>query len=664
MPFRTVITLFFILSLLFSCSEEHSQKREHYIRLRQLEVERSADVNAWQSLYNDAAPAFRKSVILGMGKVKSPDFLPFLRQLIVNGTEEELITMALFSIGQLDTAAAEEFLLSIKPDVLTPAQVSVYFDALGRCGSERTVPFLGRILHSDSDAYYDPALMAAGLLSRKKINTRSLYETVTDTTHAFPLTSNLAYFLRNFPKGADPASVIRRLANADPLTLKYLYQALHTYFSQASKPAIQSFQNDSLLSGRLQAEIRKTLSVKSNWNLQFQALQVLPVVGDSSFIPLLEKLSKQANPHIRIAAYQAYRILFKEDALSFLMNALQSTRDLYLRGQLIIEISMISPKTAFPFINNNLDKGNDVFVGLLLESLSKINSSFATDQLRQFLNVPNVHLRNTAFRLLAEKKALRKNDVEPLLDSGVLSTVSMALNWKLSNNIKTDRQRLLDLFTMYNDPSAFDVQLSVAGTLTHFDYDLTPQDRKQFLAASSHHLVIKELEKALPAGQTIASGPFFNLPPALAADSLVDISYKKAMINTNRGAILIEFFSETAPLTVKNFIHLTKKRFYNGLSFHRVVPDFVIQGGDPTGDGYGGPGYLIPSEDNDLEYERGSVGMATAGRDTGGSQFFICHSAQPHLNGRYTLFAKVIEGMDIVDLILPGDTITDITLLK
>lgn len=662
MPFRTLITLFVILFQLFSCSEEHGQEKDHYIRLHRLEIEHSTDVNAWKALYNDAAPAFRKFVILGMGKVKSPDFLPFLSRIVLNETEEEMIPMALFSIGQLDTAATEEFLLSINPDVLTPAQVSSYFDALGRCGSQRAVPFLDRMLHSD--AYYDPALMAAGLLSRRKINTQSVYKTVSDTAHAFPLTSNLAYFLHNSTEGADPAFIISKMANADPFTLKYLYQALNKYFSQASKTAVQSFQYDSLLTGRLQTEIRNSLSEKNDWNLKYRALQILPVVGDSSFIPLLEKLSKQTNPHVRIAAYQAYRILFKEDALFFLMNAMQSTRDLYLKGQLIIEISMVSPKTAFPFINKNLDKGNDVFVGLLLESLSKINSRFATDQLRQFLSVPNVHLRNTAFRLLAEKKALRKNDVEPLLDSGVLSTVSMALNWKRSNNIKTDRKRLLNLFTMYNDPSAFDVQLSVARTLNHFDYDLAPQDRKQFLDVSSHHLVIEELENALTADQRIATRPAFNLPPALAADSLFDISYKKAMINTNRGAVLIAFFSETAPLTVKNFIHLTKKGFYNGLSFHRVVPDFVIQGGDPTGDGYGGPGYLIPSEDNHLEYERGSVGMATAGRDTGGSQFFICHSAQPHLNGRYTLFARVIEGMDIVDLILPGDTITDITLLK
>ena len=136
----------------------------------------------------------------------------------------------------------------------------------------------------------------------------------------------------------------------------------------------------------------------------------------------------------------------------------------------------------------------------------------------------------------------------------------------------------------------------------------------------------------------------------------------QAMIKTNRGDIYILLDTSEAPLTSLNFIHLAKSGFYNGLTFHRVVPDFVIQGGDPRGDGSGGPGYMIREEINRSEFLFGTVGMATSGRDTGGSQFFICLSPQPHLDGRYTAFGRVEEGMDVIQNIEIGDTIYSVTI--
>jgi cyclophilin family peptidyl-prolyl cis-trans isomerase len=140
-------------------------------------------------------------------------------------------------------------------------------------------------------------------------------------------------------------------------------------------------------------------------------------------------------------------------------------------------------------------------------------------------------------------------------------------------------------------------------------------------------------------------------------------AYKKnptATITTDRGDITIELRYDKAPRTVHNFVTLAEKGFYNGLIFHRVVPNFVIQGGDPTGTGYGGPGYTIRSQYNDLEYSTGAVGMASSGKDTEGSQFFITHSPQPHLDDRYTLFGYVTSGQDVVDQIRIGDRIKQI----
>jgi cyclophilin family peptidyl-prolyl cis-trans isomerase/HEAT repeat protein len=135
-----------------------------------------------------------------------------------------------------------------------------------------------------------------------------------------------------------------------------------------------------------------------------------------------------------------------------------------------------------------------------------------------------------------------------------------------------------------------------------------------------------------------------------------------ARLTTARGPVTIELFPNDAPLTVENFIALAEKGFYNGLTFHRVVPNFVIQGGDPRGDGEGGPGYQIRCEINRRPYGRGAVGMALSGKDTGGSQFFVTHSPQPHLDGGYTVFGQVVEGMDAVDRIARGDVIEKVTI--
>ncbi len=139
---------------------------------------------------------------------------------------------------------------------------------------------------------------------------------------------------------------------------------------------------------------------------------------------------------------------------------------------------------------------------------------------------------------------------------------------------------------------------------------------------------------------------------------------KKAEIITEKGTMVVEFFDKDAPGTVQNFIDLSKKGFYDGLTFHRVIPDFVIQGGCPKGNGMGGPGYTINCElDGDNQFhDRGVLSMAHAGRNTGGSQFFICHSRNntAHLDRNHTVFGKVIEGLDVIDKIRQGDRIEEI----
>ena len=141
----------------------------------------------------------------------------------------------------------------------------------------------------------------------------------------------------------------------------------------------------------------------------------------------------------------------------------------------------------------------------------------------------------------------------------------------------------------------------------------------------------------------------------------------RVLISTERGDMVAELYDNETPITTNNFKELIAKKFYDGLTFHRVIPNFVIQGGCPNGLGNGGPGYRIPCEVNtDKQYhDRGVLSMAHAGRNTGGSQFFICHSRSgtQHLDGNHTCFGKVVEGLDVIDAIRQGDKIIEISIL-
>ena len=146
----------------------------------------------------------------------------------------------------------------------------------------------------------------------------------------------------------------------------------------------------------------------------------------------------------------------------------------------------------------------------------------------------------------------------------------------------------------------------------------------------------------------------WNEPPEMQIETK---KIYRVKMDTSKGMIELDLYPEHAPKTVNNFVFLTQQGYYDGVSFHRVIPNFVIQGGDPTGTGSGGPGYKFADEvrQNPLKHETNSLSMANAGPNTNGSQFFITHSPQPHLDGKHTVFGKVVSGAEVVDAIRQGD---------
>lgn len=151
-------------------------------------------------------------------------------------------------------------------------------------------------------------------------------------------------------------------------------------------------------------------------------------------------------------------------------------------------------------------------------------------------------------------------------------------------------------------------------------------------------------------------------------DMVIDANKKyQATIKTNKGDIQLELFAKDTPKTVNNFVFLARDKFYDGLTFHRVIPNFMAQGGDPNGDGRGGPGYRFEDETRGnprQKHETGSLSMANAGPNTNGSQFFICHGPQPHLDGKHTVFGKVTKGQDVVNSLKNGDVMNEVVITE
>ncbi len=146
---------------------------------------------------------------------------------------------------------------------------------------------------------------------------------------------------------------------------------------------------------------------------------------------------------------------------------------------------------------------------------------------------------------------------------------------------------------------------------------------------------------------------------------IIDINKKyTAVIKTAKGDLTLELYPQDAPVTVNNFVTLTRKGFYNGLTFHRVIPGFMAQGGDPTGTGSGGPGYKFQDEFSQRTHVTGALSMANSGANTNGSQFFICYDPQPHLNGKHTVFGQLTQGMDALKKLVNGDKMTEVVITE
>ncbi len=313
--------------------------------------------------------------------------------------------------------------------------------------------------------------------------------------------------------------------------------------------------------------------------------------------------------------------------------------------------------------NGKIPEGHWLALGLSELSQSppaKGKEVARTEEALPYLTHADAQVRSAAVSAVASGKGTKAVDaLKALLKNEDVVLVGGAAAGLAALKDKAGTRAVLDLAKTVPAPE-------LAPALADALAEIGSKDAVPLLDAwlTSPHAVVRHTASAALSqlsGNPV-SPPHVAHPPYPALSE--EWSQPAVEVKTEKGSFVIRLYGLDAPRTVANFVDLAKKGFYKNLTFHRVVPNFVVQGGDPRADGEGGPGYLIPCEITAHPYRRGTVGMALSGKDTGGSQFFVATSAQPHLDGRYTSFGEVVSGMEVVDGLLEGDQIIDITPLS
>ncbi len=366
-------------------------------------------------------------------------------------------------------------------------------------------------------------------------------------------------------------------------------------------------------------------------NLRLEAVTALAAMSAEDELPVILDLITDEWPAMRAAAIRAAAAINPEH-FTLILSGLETDRHWLGRVALAESLGLLDQSVALERLATLLKDEDRRVIPAVLRALVRLKAPGVDQVLFAQLRQDDFVIRETAASLVAQLKP-----------ADGLGALREALKAGEGDAAYGARAAALAAMAEYGTDALDSVRLGLT------DPDWAVRVR-----------AVELLEKLDPSGNhRLDARPAPGNPPSPYDDPqlLAPTLSPRVFIETARGTIEFELAVLDAPQTSRNFMALARKGFFNGLPVHRVVPNFVMQDGDPRGDGEGGPGYTIRDELNDRPYLRGTVGMALAWRDTGGSQFFITHSPQPHLDGRYTAFGHVINGMDVVDRIQVGDMI-------
>lgn len=667
-----------------------------------------------QNLMYHASPAVRSRAALAAGRIGNEAAIGTLVKLLETDTSVEVRATAAFAIGEIESAKDAAAILGVLANRETAGIVrSRAVEAAGKIAAANSIDPINKTLGAailntlDQQAREsNVALLAitaalrarpegadrvvAKFLSSPDARIRADAANTLSRIRAKNANEALRTMLRDDRDAIVRANAARALGaaedkeavtvlnnaavtDADSRVRVSAIRSLGTLKDQRSVEPLLS-QGEKLV--RHGADSKSRISAEQNEIIEIATVlgRLLANTRNSRASELLER-AIAGNPDSSELAMARFRIDPEEIEVS--IDAASDARKVSIVAQLLGELSVIEPTT--PEIRDMKEKAPAALKKLFERSSSELSKTMplfaeaAPDILQAYARFKPADLKPVATKALSHKDVyVRAAAAGALDDMPTEPELVSALRAAYTSSLKTDRD-------------SNDAQMAILAAIVKLDKVSAEPSLREALAYPD--LIVRrqaaDLIKAnglstrfpnadkmvypvwpYKAGNATKSGQLLNRD----ADYRRALSRKngsvQTVLTTEKGTFTIDLLPENAPLTVDNFVKLAGSKYFDGLIVHRVVPNFVMQDGDPRGDGNGGPGWSIRCEVNTLPYERGAVGMALSGKDTGGSQWFITHSPQPHLDGGYTVFGKVNEkDMAVVDRIVRGDKILSVRII-
>ncbi|HEY4424216.1 MAG TPA: HEAT repeat domain-containing protein [Pyrinomonadaceae bacterium] len=666
-----------------------------------LQIVKAEDERRWddglRSLLSSGNPSIRNRAALAAGRIGNEDAVNALTPLLEKDSDVSVRAMAAFALGEIESETAANALMAVLKNQTGPAEVRARaIEALGKIAAAlpreqepRQRELGAAIIEALNSTDQSTILLGltAALRSRPANAGPAITKSLTHPNARVRADAANALARLRLKDGNDQ---LRKLVASDPdpivranaarvLGVTEDKQSFDALLAKAigdsdSRVRVSAIRALGSLKDPRAAEPLIKRSVELNESLEIATTlgQLLAQKEDQAAIAWLRKINEQGNhtaPEVELAfvriAPATYLAQFgsgdeakKEVQRAILLNWRAASGIAAGLGDIAALPDSVPNKaelaaTAQSLLRAMLDYRNS---GLTINTLVAVHSEYAIpDVLRALATFKPQDLASVAIGQLKESDVIIRGIAADLLGDLPPSeeiTRALAAAWpQAANDTLNDAAlSILDTLGKQKTPAANDL---IKEALKSGD----PLIRRRAVA----------LLKANGAGD-------FSSQIGTVQTRNTEADYKRALarigkstravVTTSKGSFTIDLLPDVAPLTVDNFVQLAQRDYFRNITIHRVVPNFVIQDGDPRGDGNGGPGYQIRCEINQVPYDRAAVGMALSGKDTGGSQWFVTHSPQPHLDGGYTVFGRVVTGMDVVDKIVRGDVIQSIAIQR
>ena len=614
-------------------------------------------------LLNDEEARTRRRAALALGRVGLPEAVPALQQAL-GDAEFEVRQMAAFALGLIGDASARPALLNALKDS-EPIVQGRAAEALGSIGDRNDAAAiaamvrtsiqggaLNTVMPDDLGWPLAPPVEAVrlGLYALVRLGSYEALATSAINPNGAPVSAwwPIAFALgRSGDARAVPALTVL-LQTPGRFTAAFAARGLGALKAQNAAAALRD------IADKRQRDPAVVI----------EAIRALAAIRDMPSSRVFERIvaESESNPTLRLEAANALAGLHAPESLDFIVDLMSDSAPA-IRGAAIRALAAIDSETFLTTLSG-MDPDRDWTVRTAqAEALAMLPGAQGQARLVAMLQDRDQRVIPAVLRALVAAKA---PDAERLLinqlkaDDFVVRTA--AANSLASLKATGAVPALVDAYRATAGDSTYVARAAILTAVNTIDPAAARSLLQDALQDKDWAVRVKAAmllrdQGVTDTAATIRPAPVRPMDDATRQFLVAPQFSPHAFIQLDRGTIELELAITDAPLTVANFIDLAHKGFFNGVAIHRVVPDFVVQDGDPRGDGEGGPGFTIRDELNQLPYLRGTVGMALDWKDTGGSQFFITHSPQPHLDARYTTFGRVVNGIELVDRIEPGDVI-------